>query len=70
MNNLKLKRKQIDSKVLKDWKIKMYDTTYHEIADKTGLHFQTVATAIREGKASQTTITKLVKYFSEFKITA
>jgi hypothetical protein len=62
------KRKQIDKQILKNWKIKMYDTTYPAISMKTDLSLPTIGMAIKYGKASQTTIEKLTKYFNEMEI--
>lgn len=70
IKNLRRKCKPIDSKVLKSWKLMLYDTTYGEISAKTGLTILTIGNAFRTGAATSNTITKLSEYFNEFGKTA
>jgi hypothetical protein len=67
---IKQRRKDIDSKLLKIWQLKLYDTNYHVIAEKTELSVMTVGNAFRDKKATQDTIDRLTKYFNEMEVEA
>lgn len=58
-----MKRKPIDSKLLKVWREKMFDITQDDVQNGTGLSKPTIKTALRDGKATQETIDLLTTYF-------
>lgn len=67
---MRQKKKPIDKQLLKNWRLKLYDTTYLAIAEQTQLHENTVAHAFRDKKATQVVISKLTTYFNEMEVPA
>ena len=65
-----MKKKPIDRQTLKNWKSIMFDTTYDAIQAETGLSRPTLVSALKDGRATQNTITLLTKYFNNFTIPA
>lgn len=59
-----MKRKPIDKQLLKNWRHKMYDFTYEEIAAWTGLSKNTIGNTIRTGKGTQYTIDRISAFFT------
>ncbi len=59
-----MKKKPVDKKLLRVWRNKMYDTTYETISQNTNLSMPTLRCAIKYGRASKTTIDKLILFFN------
>lgn len=60
-----MKSKPIDRQLLKSWRNRMWETTYKEIAEQTGLSVHTIGNTLRTGIATPDTITKLTNHFNQ-----
>lgn len=58
-----MKSKKIENQLLKNFRDKMFDTTYEEVAKATGLHPLTIGNAMRTGLATQKTLEALKNHF-------